>query len=86
MIDTSKIYINYALDVINGRIKACEAIQLACKRFIDWFERDDMYFDYEDVDRKIRVVSRLKHSTGEHSKKPFILLPRKQRVFASVYG
>lgn len=86
MIDNSKIYIQYANDIINGRIIACKGIKLACKRMISWFDRDDIYFDYEDVDRKIRIVSRLKHSTGTHSGKSFILLPWQQWCFANIYG
>ena len=79
-------YDQYADDVLSGRIVACEAIILACQRYISFKERSDMYFDEEDVQRKIRVVSRLKHSTGEHNKKPFILLPWEQWVFANIFG
>lgn len=81
-----KVYINYAKQVISGEILACEAIKLACKRFLSWFERDDMYFDYEDVDRKIRFVSKMKHSTGIHNKQPFILLPWQSWCLASIFG
>lgn len=86
MIDYSKIYVRYAQDVLTNKINACEAIKLACQRFMDWFERQDIYFDYEDVDRKIRVVSRLKHYTGEHNGKPFIMLPWQQWVTANIFG
>lgn len=86
MIDYSKIYVQYADDILSGKITSCEAIKLACKRFFSWFDRDDIYFDYEDVDRKIRVVSRLRHSTGEHNNKPFIMLPWQQWVTANIFG
>jgi phage terminase large subunit-like protein len=86
MIDYSKIYVRYAQDVLTNKINACEAIKLACQRFMDWFDRQDVYFDYEDVDRKIRVVSRLKHYTGEHNGKPFIMLPWQQWVTANIFG
>ena len=79
-------YNQYVDDILTGRIKSCEAIYLACKRYKSFLNRSDMYFDEEDVQRKIRVVARLKHSTGEHSKKPFILLPWEQWVFANVFG
>ena len=85
-LDESKIYIQYAKDVINHRIVACENIILACKRFLSWFSRDDMYFDYEDVDAKIRFVGKMKHSTGTHNNKPFVLLPWQQWCFAGIYG
>ena len=55
-IDNSKIYIQYAYDIINNKITSGKYIKLACKRFIDWFNRDDIEFDYKDVDDKIRFV------------------------------
>lgn len=79
-------YDSYADNVISGKIKSCETIFLACKRYKDWFNRDDIYFDKEDVEQKIRVVSRLKHSTGEHNQKPFILLPWEQWCVANIFG
>lgn len=85
-IDNTKPYIQYAQDIVEGRITSCEAIQLACKRFLAWFDRDDIYLDYDDVDRKIRFVSRMKHSTGIHNQKPFILLPWQAWCFASIFG
>ena len=81
-----KIYIKYAQDIVDGNIAACENIILACKRFLSWFERDDMYFDYSDVDQKIRFVAKMKHSTGIHNRQPFILLPWQQWCFASIFG
>ena len=47
-----KTYNKYAQDVIEGRIVACESIKLACKRYISWFDRDDIEFDYDDVDKQ----------------------------------
>jgi len=79
-------YNQYADDVISGKIKSCEAIYLACKRYKDWFSREDIYFDEEDVQQKIRVVSRLKHTTGKHNGKPFILLPWQQWCVANIFG
>lgn len=76
----------YADNVISGEIKSCEAIYLACKRYKDWFNREDIYFDREDVEQKIRVVSRLKHTTGKHNGKPFILLPWQQWCVANIFG
>lgn len=81
-----KPYVKYALDVLQGKVVACEAIRLACARMIKWFACIDYYFDAEDVDKKIRLVSKLKHWTGIHNGKPFILLPWQQWVFANVYG
>lgn len=85
-IDESKLYNKYAIDVVEGKIVACQAIILACKRYISWFERDDIYFDYEEVDKKIKFISLMKHSTGQHNGKPFILLPWQSWCVGSIFG
>ena len=84
--DISKPYNQYVDDVLNGRIIACKNIILACERYKSWFNRNDMYFDYKEVDKRIRLISRLKHWKGAFNKKPFILLPFQQWIFASIFG
>lgn len=81
-----KPYIKYCLDVLSGKILACENIKLQCENFLERFNRDDIYFDYEDVDRRIRFVNKLKHNTGVHNGKPFILMPWQSFLFAGIYG
>lgn len=82
----SKIYIQYVEDILNRRIASCEAVFLACKQFKERFKRDDIYFDYEDVDKRIKFVSKMKHWTGVHNGKNFILLPWQQFAFAGIFG
>lgn len=82
----SKGYNKYADDIISGKITACENIIKACKRYKSNFERDDIYFDYDDVDRKIRFVERLTHWEGDAAGKRFILLPWQLWVFAGIFG
>lgn len=84
--DTSKPYIQYPLDVLSQNIVTNDYIKLACQRTIDRFNRDDITFDYDDVDRKIRFISKLKHSTGKHANKNFNLLPWQQWVVAEIFG
>ena len=84
--DLSKPYNKYALDVVNGNIVACEAIRLACQRYLDWFNRDDIYFDEAEVEKKIKFISLMKHSTGKHNGKPFILLPWQAWCVAHIFG
>lgn len=81
-----KTYNKYAQDVVEGRIVACESIKLACKRYISWFDRDDIEFDYDDVDKKIDLVRKMKHSTGVHARTNFELLPWQQFAFAGIFG
>lgn len=82
----SKIYIQYVEDILNKRIASCEAIFLACKQFKERFKRSDIYFDYSDVDRRIKFVSKMKHWTGVHNGKSFELLPWQQFAFAGIFG
>lgn len=84
--NTLKEYNKYAKDVVEGNIIACESIRLACQRYMSWFERDDIYFDYEDTDKKIALVAKMKHTTGIHAHKPFVLLPWQQFAFAGIFG
>ncbi len=85
-IDRSKEYIKYAYDVIEGREVAGKLIKLACKRFLDWFSRDDVFFDYEGVDKKINFISKFKLTEAPFTGKPFILLPYQQWIFANIFG
>ena len=84
--DLSKIYIQYVEDILNKRIVSCDTIFLACKQFKERFKREDIYFDYSDVDRRINFVSKMKHWTGVHNGKNFILLPWQQFAFAGIFG
>lgn len=85
-INYEKLYNQYARDVIDGNIIACKAIHQACERYISWFDRKDIYFDYDDTDRKIRFIQKLKHSTGVHNGHNFILLPWQAWVIAGIFG
>ena len=79
-------YTEYALDVINGKVTACEYVKMACRRYLNWFMRDDIYFDAKAVDRVVKFCSLLKHFTGKHNGKPFILSPFQFWIVCSIYG
>lgn len=84
--DSSKIYNKYCDDILNGKILACKNIILACKRYKSWFDRKDIYFDYEDVDRRIKLVSKMKHFRGKSNGQNFVLLPYQTFIFAGIFG
>lgn len=84
--DTSKTYIQYNEDVLSGRILASHNIILACRRFKERFSRDDMYFDYADVDKRVHFVSKMKQFKERYSGLPLILLPWQEWVFANIFG
>ena len=81
-IDYEKIYWKYAKSVIDEEIIANKYIKLACQRMIDWANREDIYFDYEKVDKKIRLIHKLKLREGGN----FILLPYQSWIIANIFG
>jgi phage terminase large subunit-like protein len=84
MIDTK--YKQYALDIVNNNIVACEYIKLACHRFLNWFDRDDIYFNSDKVDKVINFISKLKHYTGKHNGKAFKLQAWQEFIVANIFG
>ena len=79
-------YTSYATDVISGKIIACDYVRLACERYLKLFERDDLIFCPEKIDRVVNFISKLKHFTGGHSGKRFILSDWQKFIMYSIYG
>ena len=79
-------YQEYALQVVNGQITACNYIKLACQRYLDWFNRDDIEFVPEKADKVVKFCQKLKHFTGRFNNKPFILQPFQKWIIYNIYG
>lgn len=77
-------YTQYAEDVLNGKIIACKYVQLACKRYLSFFDKYD--FRVDKVDKVVNFISHLKHTTGQHNGKPFILLPYQSFIIYNIFG
>ena len=84
--DTSKAYVQYNEDILNGKILASKNIILACQRFKDRFSRQDMWFDYADVDKRIKFCRKFKQFKERFTGKPLILLPWQEWIFANIFG
>lgn len=84
--DLSKPYNQYCEDVLTHKIIANKWIYLACERYKNWFNREDIWFDTEDVDLKIRFMQKMKHSKGEFADKQFILFPYQTWIVANIIG
>ena len=84
--DISKDYIKYNEDVLNEKIITGKYIKLACLRMKSWFNRDDIYFDYDDTDLKIRFMEKLKHSKGKYAGNNFKLISYQQWITANIIG
>lgn len=84
--DLSKTYIQYNEDVLNHKITTSTYIYQACVRMKSWFEKEDRYLDYDDVDKKIRFMQKLKHSKDHFAGKQFILEPYQTWIVSNVIG
>jgi len=81
-----KLYNDYANKVLNETIITGKNIQLACNRFKTDLQREDLEFREDKVDKAIEFISTLKHFTGKHSGKPFILEGWQQFIIANIIG
>lgn len=79
-------YTDYANKVLNGDIVACEYVKLACKRYLDFMNREDIEFREDKVDRVVNFMRKLKHFTGKMNGKPFILSDFQFWIICHIYG
>lgn len=79
-----KKYKQYAQDVVDGKITACNYIQQACKRYLEWFNKYE--FRTDKVEKVVNFISHLKHFVGKHNGKPFILLPFQEWIIYNIFG
>ena len=84
MVDSK--FTEYAEDVLSGRIIAGELVRLCCQRFMDWFNRDDLYFDEEAAERPVKFISHLKHVRGDFVGQRFILQDWQKFLVYNVFG
>lgn len=64
----------YPKDVLSGKIIAGKYIKLACERFLSWFERDDIFFDVDRMDKIENFINHMRHFQGQFANKRFELL------------
>lgn len=83
---SNKEYYLYALDIVNEKIKAGNFVKLACQRFLDDLQREDVIFKVSEADKVIKFVSIFKHNTGQFAGQSFKLLQWQQWVVANIYG
>lgn len=75
---------SYANDVLEGKVLASVYVKAACKRFIDFKEKYE--FREDKVLRVVNFISKLRHNTGKHNGKPFILEPFQAWIVANIFG
>jgi phage terminase large subunit-like protein len=76
----------YAEDVISGKILAGKYIILAAKRFLSWFDRSDIFFDAEKMEKVEDFIGHMKHFEGDFAGKQFLLLPFQRFILASIFA
>jgi phage terminase large subunit-like protein len=74
----------YALNVISGKIDACELVKSACQRYID--DLDRFGFNEGFANHAINFIEELQHTTGECAGKKFILEPWQAFIIWNLFG
>lgn len=79
-------YTDYANKVLSGDIIASSYVKFACRRFLDWLERDDIEFRTKKVDKVVNFIQKLKHYTGKSNGQPFILSDWQFFIVENIFG
>lgn len=79
-------HLQYANDVIDGKVVACEAMRLACERYLNYLKRDDIIFSAPRANKVINFCENLTLSTGKFAHQKMKLTPWQKFVIYYVYG
>ena len=79
-------YTDYARKVIDNQIVAGKAIKQVAQRFLDFLDREDVYFDTDKADRPVNFIKKLRHTESPFTGLPFILEPWQQFVVYCIFG
>lgn len=77
--------IQYAKDVVSGKILACQWVKLACKRFLDDINSQDYYFDENKYNTLTTFTGVMKHYSSGAAGKPFILEPWEDFIICNIF-
>lgn len=81
-----KKYIQYAKDVLSGKIVTGHYIKLAAERFFRLMYDGRYEFREDKVEQVCEFISIIHHYTGKHAGKPFVLEAWQEWIVASMYG
>lgn len=81
-----KKYIQYAEDVLSGKIVTGHYIKLAAERFFRLMYNERYEFREDKVEQVCGFISIIHHYTGKHAGKPFVLEAWQEWIVASMYG
>ena len=75
----------YASDVVDGRRVAGRWIYAAARRYLDDLERTDLRMDWEEVDRLLAFMGRLR-LIGDYADTPFVPAPWQAWALSNLWG
>lgn len=81
-----KKYIQYAEDVLSGKIVTGHYIKMAAERFFRLMYDGRYEFREDKVEQVCEFISIIHHYTGKHAGKPFVLEAWQEWIVASMYG
>ena len=70
----------------NDEVQTSKWIKLACKRYLSWFDREDVFFNEALIDKIFHFISLLKHFEGEFSNQKVKLLDFQKFLICQIYG
>lgn len=79
-------YEEYITLISTGQISAGKLIRQSVEKFNELRNRSDIEFRSDKVESVIKFIACLKHSTGSHNNKPFVLESWQQFIVAYIYG
>lgn len=77
--------IQYAKDVVSGKIISCQWVKMSCQRFLDDLESPDYYFDEVKYKTLTCFTGVLKHYTSGAAGKPFVLEPWEDFIVCNIF-
>ena len=77
--------IQYAKDVVSGKILACQWVKLACNRFLDDINSQEYYFDEKKYNTLTTFTGVMKHYSSGAAGKPFILEPWEDFIICNIF-
>ena len=80
--------LDYARRVVSGEVTSCLWIRLACQRFLDDLNRDDIRFDESAAQRAVNFIQNLPHTKGKWATRKELLKLGDWQVFVvcSIFG
>lgn len=77
---------SYIRDVQKGKRIAGQLEKLTVERFISLKKNDAYYFDTEEVENKLNIISKFRHTKGKFKGVPFNILPWQAFMWAWMFG